>query len=396
MNSDKPMNVAFLSTYPPRECGLATFTQDLVMQMKKNRPTEQSRIIAVSNESLRYDDEVMMELAQNDRSSYMQTADKLNHSDIELLVIEHEFGIYGGERGEYLLDLIENLQIPFVTTLHTVLPAPDAKQRHIINVLGQKGEKIVTMASNTIDILKNVYGIDPSEIAVINHGVPYMPMKSRERLKAESGLGNRFVISTFGLLGPGKGLEYGIAAIAEVAKKHKEILYYILGQTHPAIIKESGEDYRQSLETMVARLGIGDNVMFENKYLTKDKIIRYLMLSDIYLTPYLNKDQAVSGTLAYAAGCGRLIVSTPYSYAKEMLSQGRGLLAEFRNSESIAECIEYVLDHPDKKEKMERKTYAKGRTMTWANVAGQYQDLFKGILKQNINIRENVRGMVTA
>lgn len=392
MISEITMNIAFLSTYPPRECGLATFTQDLVMQLGRMHPAGRSGIIAVSNESLRYDDNVIMELAQNDRSSYTQTASKLNNSDIDLLVIEHEFGIYGGERGEYLLDLIDNLKIPFVTTLHTVLPEPDAKQRYILNVLGQKGDKIVTMAKNTVNILENVYGIDPSKIAVINHGVPYMPMECRETLKAESGLEYRFVISTFGLLGPGKGLEYGIEAVADVAKKHKNVLYYILGQTHPGVKKESGEDYRESLEAMVANLGISDNVVFVNAYLTKAEIIRYLMLSDIYMTPYLNKDQAVSGTLAYAAGYGRVIVSTPYSYAKEMLSHGRGLLTKFRDSESIAGCIEYVLDHPEEKKQMEQKTLETGKTMMWENVGEQYQTLFASIIKHNIKARD----MVTA
>ena len=382
MISETTMNIAFLSTYPPRECGLATFTQDLVMQLDSMHPAGRSGIIAVSNESLQYDDNVIMELAQNDRSSYTQTASKLNNSDIDLLVIEHEFGIYGGERGKYLLDLIDNLKIPFITTLHTVLPEPDSKQRHILNVLGQNGEKTITMAENTVDTLIKVYGIDPSKIAVINHGVPYMPMKSREKLKAESGLDDRFIISTFGLLGPGKGLEYGIKAISKVTEKHKNVLYYILGQTHPTIKKESGEDYRRSLEEMVATMGIDDNVIFVDKYLKKEEIVRYLKLSDIYLTPYLNRDQAVSGTLAYAVGYGRVIVSTPYRYAKEMLSQGRGLLAKFRDPESIACCIEYVLDHPEEKEKMEMRTLAKGKTMTWQNVAGQYQALFASILKQ--------------
>lgn len=358
------------------------------MQLDGMHSAGPNRIVAVSNENLHYDDKVLMELTQNDRRSYQLTAFKLNHADIELLVIEHEFGIYGGERGEYLLDLVDNLQIPFITTLHTVLPEPDAKQRHILNVLGQKGEKIVTMAKNTVEILTDVYGIEPSKIAVISHGVPCMPMKSRETLKAEIGLENRFVISTFGLLGPGKGLEYGIEAVAEVARKHKNIRYYILGQTHPAIKKESGEDYRESLETMVGNLGISDNVVFVNAYLPKEEIIRYLMLSDIYMTPYLNKDQAVSGTLAYAAGYGRVIVSTPYSYAKEMLSQGRGLLAEFRNPESIAGCIEYVIAHPDEKAKMERKTLAKGKRMMWEAVAGQYQTLFTDILKRKIKEKD--------
>lgn len=382
--SEKTMNIAFLSTYPPRECGLATFTQDLILQLDRMYPARRNGVIAVSNENLQYDDSVMMTLEQHDRGSYTQTADKLNHSDVDLLVIEHEFGIYGGERGEYLLELIDNLKIPFVTTLHTVLPEPDTKQRHILNVLGCKGKKIVTMANNTVGLLTSVYGIDPSKIAVIDHGVPYMPMECRETLKAERGLEDRFVISTFGLLGPGKGLEYGIKAVAEVAKKHKNVLYCILGQTHPAIKKQSGEDYRESLEAMVESLGISDNVVFVNAYLTKAEIVRYLKLSDIYLTPYLNGDQAVSGTLAYAVGYGRVIVSTPYRYAKEMLSQGRGLLAKFRDPDSIASCIEYVFDHPEEKEKMEMRTLAKGKTMTWQNVAGQYQALFASILKQTV------------
>lgn len=384
MSSNSSMNIAFLSTYPPRECGLATFTQDLVMQLCKIQSTSRSRIIAVSNESIRYDNKVMMELTQNDKNSYTQTASKLNNSDIALLVIEHEYGIFGGEWGEYLLDLVDNLQIPFVTTLHTVLPTPNEKQQHILNVLGQKGKKIITMAKNTVDILKDSYGIDPAKIEVINHGVPFIPMKSREKLKAESGLEGRSVISTFGLLGPGKGLEYGVEAIAKVVEKHKDVLYYILGQTHPTIKKESGENYRKSLETMVEQLGIEDNIIFVNKYLSKEEIIRYLKLSDIYLTPYLGKDQAVSGTLAYAAGYGRVIVSTPYSYAKEMLSQGRGLLAKFRDSESIASCIEYVLDHPEEKKQMERKTFRIGKTMLWQHVAEQYEDLFIDVLKQNV------------
>jgi len=230
--------------------------------------------------------------------------------------------------------------------------------------------------------LKNVYGIEPEKIKVINHGVPNITMKSREELKVENGLEGRSVISTFGLLGPGKGLEYGVEAISRVAKNHKEALYLILGQTHPAIKKESGEDYRNTLKTMVDKFGIGDNVQFVNKYMTKEEIVRYLKLSDIYLTPYLGRDQAVSGTLAYAAGYGRVIVSTPYSYAKEMLSHGRGLLTKFRDAKSIAESIEYVLDHPDEKKKMEAKTLAVGKTMMWKQVAEQYKDLFVEVLKQ--------------
>jgi glycosyltransferase involved in cell wall biosynthesis len=380
MNTDKQMNLAFLSTFPPRECGLATFTQDLVLQLVRIPATARTRVIAVSNAKLPQDHRVMMELDQNDRKSYSSIAQKINHSDIDLLVIEHEYGIFGGDSGEYILDLIRLLTVPFVTTLHTVLGSPLKKQRQILREIAEKSEKIITMAQNTVAILVSEYGIDPLKIEVIHHGVPQMPMKTRETLKMESGFTGRPVISTFGLLGPGKGLEYGIEAIAQIAKKHPNVIYLILGQTHPAIIKESGEAYRLELESMVRDLGLEDNVRFVNKYLTKEEIVKNLTLSDIYMTPYLGKDQAVSGTLAYAAGYGRVIISTPYMYAKEMLSGGRGLLADFRDADSLAKQIDFVLCHPDEKARMEDKTLAIGRTMMWHVVADKYVKLFSDIL----------------
>lgn len=374
-------NVAFLSTYPPRECGLATFTQDLVRELDKIGHLSKPKVVAVSNDDYSYSDRVTMELSQHDRESYINTANAINDSNIELLVIEHEYGIFGGESGEYILDLIDSLQIPFVTTLHTVLPEPSQKQKEILRQLGEKSTKVITMAKNTKPILESVYDIEPSKIEVIHHGVPYRVLESRDKLKEKHGLSGRSVVSTFGLLSPGKGLEYGIKAIAEVAKEHKDIVYMILGQTHPCVKKESGEAYREKLIELVDRLGINEHVWFVDKYLTKDEIINYLQMSDIYMTPYLGKDQAVSGTLAYAVGYGRVIVSTPYSYAKEMLSEGRGLLAEFNDAQSLAEHIKYVLENPEAKKEMEDKTLSVGRTMMWENVAQSYAKLFRKILE---------------
>lgn len=375
MVSNRIRNVAFLSTYPPRACGLATFTQDLVRELDKVGLLSKPRVIAVSDDRYTYSDRVIMELTQHERDSYVSTADTINHSDIELLVIEHEYGIFGGKSGEYILDLVDRLQIPFITTLHTVLPKPTRKQKEILKKLGEKSARIVTMASNTVPILEKVYHIDPSKVEVIHHGVPYRIVPTREKLKEKHGLAGRSIVSTFGLISPGKGLEYGIEAIAEVAKTHKDILYLILGQTHPCIRKKSGETYREKLMKLVEKYGLQEHVRFVDKYLTKDEIIHYLQMSDIYMTPYLGKDQAVSGTLAYAVGYGRVIVSTPYSYAKEMLAEGRGLLAEFRDADSLARQIRYVLDHPDEKKEMEQKTLNLGRTMMWPNVANQYTSL---------------------
>ena len=382
MVSNRLRNIAFLSTYPPRECGLATFTQDLVRELDNEGILNKPKVIAVSNDKYSYSDRVILELQQHDRRSYIDTADAVNKSDIELLVIEHEYGIFGGESGEYILDFVNNLQIPFITTLHTVLPNPLEKQREILKLLGEKSAKVITMAKNTRPILENVYGIKPSKIEVIHHGVPYRILEPREKLKEKHGLSGKTVVSTFGLLSPGKGLEYGIEAISMVAKEYKDIIYLILGQTHPCVKKESGEVYREKLMAMVESLGIGEHVRFVDKYLTKDEIIHYLQLSDIYMTPYLGKDQAVSGTLAYAVGYGRVIVSTPYSYAKEMLAEGRGLLAEFNDASSLAKQIKYVLDNPDAKDEMERKTLSVGRTMMWGNVANQYTKLFIDTLEE--------------
>lgn len=376
-------NIAFLSTYPPRECGIATFTQDLVRELDKIKLLQEPKIIALSNDDCKYDDRVKMEINQYNREDYIKAAKVINNSSIELLVIEHEYGIFGGECGEYLLDFVDNLNIPFVTTLHTVLPKPSFKQKEILNILGKKSKKIITMSKNTVYVLESIYNIDKNKIEVIHHGVPFRIVPPREKLKAEQGLKDKVIISTFGLIGPSKGLEYGIKAIAEVVKKHKDIVYLILGQTHPCIKREKGEEYREELEKLVKNLKIENNVWFINKYLTKDEIINYLQISDIYMTPYLGKDQAVSGTLAYAAGYGRVIVSTPYSYAKEMLSEGRGMLGEFKNAHSLAKCINYILENPDKKRVMEHKTLKVGKTMMWKNVAKQYAKLFITVIEEH-------------
>jgi len=376
MVSNRIRNIAFLSTYPPRECGLATFTQDLARALDKVKLLNRPVVIAMSNDRYNYGSRVIMEIQQFDRESYINTAKAVNNTDIELVVIEHEYGIFGGEAGEYITDFINNLKIPFITTLHTVLPSPSEKQKEVLKFIGAKCSKIVTMAKNTIPVLESVYDIPASKIEVIHHGVPYRIVEPREKLKKKYGFAGRNVISTFGLLSPGKGLEYGIEAIAKVAEKHRDVIYLILGQTHPVVKREQGETYREMLVQLVDRLGIKEHVMFVDKYLTKDEIITYLQMSDIYMTPYLGRDQAVSGTLAYAVGYGRVIVSTPYSYAREMLADGRGLLAEFRNADSLAEKIMYVLDNPKAKKEMEKRTLSVGMTMMWGNIANQYTKLF--------------------
>jgi len=381
-------DVVFLSTYPPRECGLATFTEDLVNEISKVGLVRPG-IIAVGVESYK-DARVLYTLRPQERASYLRTAQWAN-SHADLLVIEHEYGIFGGDCGEYVLDLAKGLSIPFIVTTHTVLLEPSAEQRAVLSQLGKLSTKVVTMAQSSIPILNKIYGIASEKIIFIPHGVPAMQVESREKLKAANGLQNRHVISSFGLLSPAKGIEYGIKAVANVAADYENITYLILGKTHPCVKERMGEAYRQSLLDLAQSLGVRDNIRFIDKYLTKEEVITYLHMSDIYLTPYLSKEQAVSGTLAYAMGCGRVIISTPYRYAEEMLGGGRGLLAEFRDSDSMAACIRTVLSHPAQKKEMERKTLGVGRTMGWATVASQYAELSMNITRKIRPLREYPR-----
>ena len=376
MVRNRTRNISFLSTFPPRECGLATFTEDIVKKLDNISLLNKPRVIAVNNAEYDYDHRVIAKLKQYDRNSYIETAHAINNSNTELLIIEHEYGIFGGKEGEYLIDLINNLKIPFITTLHTILPKPNNRQRAILKYIGEKSQKVVTMAKNTVPLLEKIYEIHPSKIEIIHHGVPYRILEPREKLKEKFGYKGLNVISTFGLVNPGKGLEYGIKAISQVVEEHSDIIYLILGQTHPCLKKKSGEKYRNKLVNMVNKLNLQNHVKFIDKYLSKDEIINYLGMSDVYLTPYLSKDQAVSGTLAYAVGYGRVVVSTPYSYAKEMLSEGRGLLAEFYDANSLAKNIKYVLNNSEAKKEMEAKTLDFGINMMWDNIAIQYTKLF--------------------
>jgi len=370
--------LTFLSTYPPRACGLATFTEDLVNEIDKTT-SFRPNVIAVTNTEEYEDSRVVVKLSQHDRTSYFQTARWAN-THTELLVIEHEYGIFGGECGEYILDLAKNLTIPFIITTHTVLTNPSSKQRLVLHELGRLSSRVVTMAESAVPLLIRTYGIEPSKIAVIAHGVPSLITKTREELKVGYGLENKQVISSFGLISPAKGIEYGIEAVAKVVPEHQSLVYLVLGKTHPCVKEQNGESYRESLITLAERLGVMKNIWLIDRYLTKEEVMTYLKLSDIYMTPYLSKEQAVSGTLAYAVGCGRVVVSTPYRYAQELLGNGRGMLAEFRDSDALASCIRNVLQSPLRKKEMERKTLAVGQTMTWAKVAGCYTKLASNIM----------------
>ncbi|WP_196594143.1 glycosyltransferase [Pectinatus sottacetonis] len=274
------------------------------------------------------------------------------------------------------MELVNKVKKPIITTFHTVLPNPNEKQQQILQFLCQKSQKVTTMAENSRILLQKIYNAPPEKIEKIHHGVPYFDFPDRETLKKTSHLEKKIIITTFGLLSPSKGIDYGIKAVGEAVRKHPDILYIILGQTHPVIRRKYGETYRHSLEQLVKDLHLEDNVLFVNKYLSKEEIAHWLKLSDIYMTPYLGQEQAVSGTLAYAAGYGRVIVSTPYPYAREMLSDKRGLLAQFKDSSSLAACINYLIENPEEKKNMEDNMSHLGKNMLWRCVVEHYSQLF--------------------
>ncbi|GGD90665.1 glycosyltransferase family 4 protein [Paenibacillus nasutitermitis] len=378
MNKTYGNNVVFLGTSLPRECGIATFTQDLLDQFSAIPEFNPPRIIAVNdNESYRYNDQVIGQIDQHSLPDYLEAADFLNRSDTTLVVIQHEFGIYGGESGEYLLSFVERLNIPYLVVFHTVLTVPSPKQRHIMQKLAQSSIKVITMAQSTVQDLQAIYGIDKDKIAFVHHGVPRVETKSRRELKAQYGFAERKILSTFGFLSPGKGIEYGIEAMQGVVARHPESLYIIWGKTHPVVKREVGEVYRQKLTALVEQLGLVDNVLFVDRLLTQEEVIQSLVMSDIYMTPYLGKDQAVSGTLAYGIGYGRVVVSTPYRYATEMLAGGRGFLADFRDSASLEKAILLLLGNPALIADMEVRTLELGKTMMWSEIAKRYAALFQ-------------------
>jgi polysaccharide biosynthesis protein PslF len=373
-----PPRVLFLGSYPPRECGIATFTKDMVDAYDRAFRSS-SPVIAVDEpggDVRRYPPEVVARIAEEDRESYAAAAEFVNEYPVELVNIQHEYGLFGGERGEWLVDFIRLLEKPVVLTLHTVLPEPDETYLRVTRALCEQSTKVVALSETGRGLLESVYGIDPHSLDVIHHGVPDVPFQDTYAAKASFGIGQRTVISTFGLISRGKGLEYAIEAMRSVVKRHPETLYLILGETHPVVRRREGESYRESLHAMVREYGLHYNVQLVDKYLDFDEVVSYLAATDIYLTPYLNPAQIVSGTLAYAVGCGKAIVSTPYLYAQELLAHCRGFLCEFRDAFSIAMWLNMLLDDPSLRRATERRAYRFGRQMTWPHVAAQYGQLF--------------------
>lgn len=386
----RPLKIAFVSTYLPRQCGIATFTNDLLNSMKlvygsdNNEDHEGLQVIALNNipRGYTYNQDVTFTIRDQYREDYRRAADFINLSPVDLVSIQHEFGIFGGEDGNYLINLLGALKKPVVTTLHTVLQEPTPGQRKTLSRICNQSTLVVVQARKAIQLLTDIYGVPEDKIRMIHHGAPDVPFLDpsyyKEQLQAEG----RKVVLTFGLLSPNKGIEYAIEALAEVARKFPEVLYIVLGATHSEIKRRHGEQYRHSLKKMVADKGLSEHVVFYNQYVTLERLVQFLVATDIYITPYVNKEQIVSGTLAYAMACGKAIVSTPYWYAKELLEEERGLLVPFRDSRAIAEALTLLLRDEVLRNRMRKQCYQFGRQMIWREVAHAYAGVFEEALQE--------------
>lgn len=384
MNDGKKLRIATIGSYVPRRCGIATFTHDLMTAISRHVYDEPMSdegsvsVIAMNDreESYDYGGEVKLEIPQHRRSEYRAAADAINNGRVDVVSLQHEYGLFGGECGEYLLDLVQRLRKPLITTLHTVLLDPSQKQREVLNAICDQSSSVVVMAEKARSILADVNGVTGDKVRLIPHGVPDVPFGDTEPYKARFDLAGRPVILTFGLLSPGKGIEVSLDALAAVVKKHPNVAYIVLGVTHPGVRRESGEQYRISLESQCVRLGIQKNVLFHNHYVSSADLHDYLLAADLYVTPYRAREQITSGTLAYAVACGKAVVSTPYWYAEELLADGRGRMFEFGDSDALAEHLSELLSDRDVRERMREQAYRFGRRMVWPQVARQYVECF--------------------
>lgn len=378
----KPIRAIYVASYIPMRCGIATFTKDLVTAINNQNPEALAEII-VSDDNLEeyaFPWEAKYKINKEDASGYVETASYINQSSADIVCIEHEFGIYGGNDGEYLLPMIDSINKPIVTCFHTILTEPKSQQKYIMRRIVDASSAVVAMSQDSRQLLIDVYGCKPDKAVLIHHGVPDFELTSSSKYKKELGIECKNMIMMSGLIGPGKGIEYVIKAMPKILNENPDLKFYVLGQTHPGVVRTSGEVYRESLIQLAKDLDISSQVVFVNKYLSLEELMVYYKAADIFLTPHLDPQQPTSGTLAYALGAGKVCISTPYVYAKEMLSKEVGILVPFKESEPIADAINSVLKDPILFEKYRTNAYSMGKTMQWPRIAAKYLSLFRVII----------------
>jgi glycosyltransferase involved in cell wall biosynthesis len=377
-------SVAVIGNYLPRQCGIATFTTDLVEGLSAEAPDIYCWAIAMNDkpDGYPYPGKVRFEIDQNKLTDYSVASQFLNISQTDIVCVQHEYGLFGGPAGSHLLKLLGDLRMPVVTTLHTVLKDPAPEYRAVMGKLSDLSDKFVVMSRKASDFLKDIYAVSEEKIAFIHHGIPDTPFIDSSFYKDKFGVESRKVLLTFGLLSPNKGIENVLQALPAIIKKHPDVVYIILGATHPNILKLHGDAYRIMLQQLVRKLDIGEHVIFQNRFVELKELCEFLGIADIYVTPYLEEAQITSGTLAYAMGTGKAIISTPYWYATEMLAEGRGRIVPFHNPDAMAEQIINLLDNDVDRHAMRKKAYIFSRDAVWKEVSRKYLQVFSEV-RQN-------------
>jgi glycosyltransferase involved in cell wall biosynthesis len=379
MSRSDVRRLAFVGDYLPRKCGIATFTSDMLASIAARYPDTECFVVPVNDrrEGYDYSSEVRFEIEEQNLACYLRAADFLNFTNTDIVCLQHEYGIYGGSAGSYVLGLLRDLRMPVVTTLHTVLREPSDDQRRVLIELAALSARVVVMTERARTFLREIYDIPAAKIDLIAHGIPDIPYVDSKPYKEQFGVEGRLVALTFGLLSPNKGIENVLRAIPEIVQSFPNFVYIILGATHPALVREQGERYRLSLERLARNLGIDKHVIFYNRFVELKELTDFIRATDVYVTPYLNEAQITSGTLAYAFGCGKAVVSTPYWHAQELLANGRGVLVPFADSSALAVEICDLLGDEPRRSTMCAEAYHLGREMVWEQSARHYMESFQ-------------------
>jgi glycosyltransferase involved in cell wall biosynthesis len=385
MKPRKAIKVIYISTYIPQKCGIATFTKDITTAINLLNPHALAEIMPVikDNEDPDFPWEVKHKIYRSDLNSYKEAAIYINNSSCDLILVEHEFGIFGGNCGDYLVTLLKAVTKPKILTCHTIIDHPENEWGQSFKKLINYVDAYTVMAQDSVKKLVDLYGVEKNKIIVIPHGTPDLTYNSTEFYKKKKKLSGRIVLGNINLLSERIGAEYTLEAVAQIAKKFPQVLYLIIGQTHPNVLRDEGEKYRNSLKLKIKKLKIQKNVKFINHYLTTDELIQWLKAIDFYITPYLDPQQSSSGALAYAVGAGKLCIATKYLYAQELLAKGRGILVPFRDSTAIAKAVINLWPKHHQREQIQKKAYQYGRFMTWPSVALQHLDFFTEIIKSH-------------
>lgn len=383
-------SIVFIGNYLPRQCGIATFTTHLLQSIALNAAYKDCWAVAMNDrpEGYLYPAQVRLEINQNQLNEYSLAADLLNLNQVDVVCLQHEYGIFGGKRGSFIIELLRNLKMPVVTTLHTILKEPNLQDRQIMMQLAEFSDRLVVMSERSVEFLRDIYQVPEEKIALIHHGIPDVPFVKSDDYKEKFDVSGKKIILTFGLLSPGKGIKVVIDALPEIVKAHPQVIYMVVGATHPHLKAEQGEDYRNSLHLRAKELGVSDHIVFHDRFVADEDLLEFIGAADIYVTPYLNEAQIISGTLAYALGMGKAVISTPYWHAEELLADDRGRLIPFQDHDALAREVIDLLDHPDELLAIQERAYNYGRKMIWSDVGRRYLDTFAQAKRQRL--RKNI------